>query len=149
VNIVETFSGVMDWDRVAWLSRRYQVSTPVSIALDLAKREFGAPIPIKALSAVRRGTPRRFQLRPFTTTDVFAMAESSKGAQTYFRWRLANGFRERAILARRILMPTRPYQEVKGPLHAALYYLSRPVQIAAKLARILSARMLNGRNHIQ
>jgi hypothetical protein len=149
VNLVGTFGAEMDWDRVAWLSCRYQVSTPVFMALDLASREFGAPIPNDALSAVRREMPRRYHHRPFTTTDLFAMAEGSKGAQTYFRWRIASGFRERLILARHILMPPRPYQEVKGPFRTAFYYLSRPVQIAVKLARILSVRVLNGRNHIQ
>jgi hypothetical protein len=149
VNIVGTFGGEMDWERAAWLAGRYQVSIPVFIALDLASREFGASIPDNAHSAIRRGTPRGYHSQPFTTADMFTMAECSKGAQIYFRWRLASGFRERAILARHILMPPRPYQEVKGPVQKALYYLSRPIQIAVKLVRILIARTLNGRNPLQ
>lgn len=123
----------LDWQRVIELSRLWRVEEHVRAALSLASREFGAPLPGKALRFV---DGCGFTL---SVTDVLR-ADNDLNARTRLkRWKLAPGGAGKIAAAlRAVYPPVSVMKAVHGtdePFLLAMHYGLRPIRIARGLLR--------------
>jgi hypothetical protein len=127
----------LDWTRVECLSQLWGVDTHVRAAVDLAAREFEAPLPADALAFV--GRPG-FKLQ---VEDVLRAEYDLSALSRLRRWKLAPGGASKLTAAlRAVYPPVSVMRSVHGtdrPLLLAMHYGLRPIRLARRLLRISDA----------
>jgi len=141
IQVIRTWGAEMDWERVCDFADRYGALDAVYRMLEGAHREYAAPVPEDAL----RKLQARTTCPPLELTEIFAAMELGRHELSAMTWTLLLKQRSpwRALAsAGRILFPApsimERYYGVRSPLLLAGCYLIRPLQLAGRLARVLS-----------
>lgn len=143
----------IDWDRLVELVHGYGARNPVWRMLELASREFGAPVPTDVLNRLEPGRSAGLDGAPLTASEIFHNMELMMRAPSAIT--LSQLLRERSarqvfISAANILFPAPSiigrYYRVRSPLLIAGCYLIRPFQLLGRLAGVLVRSAFVGRS---
>jgi hypothetical protein len=161
--LLQCYETELDWRRVAALAERYAVRRDLRCFLAFVAGYFGVETPVEppSLSASRIRTllsaPSVMQTKdgssvcsvieeergkreaPLTPAAIFAAMRVDGNALVWQRWRRAQNLRESLLSLGQILFPApatmRRFYGARSPLRIGLYYLLRPLNLAARLAR--------------
>jgi hypothetical protein len=121
----------LDWDAVAWASRRWRLGAVLRAAMQGAAGRLGLPLPSGAAHVVGR-EPSRFEVR---TLRAYSEPGRRHGAPEVALLRAIPGVRDRAAYASSLLVPSREFLAARGRAGGSSTYGRRWALAARRLSR--------------